>query len=69
MVDVVNYELPLGILRALAHRFGVRRDLKGVFDYRRRIIAVVVPVMTLLTIITAGVLKTSRHSCDACGVL
>jgi hypothetical protein len=39
MVDVVDDELPLGILGALAHRFGVRRDLEGVFDYRRKIIA------------------------------
>ena len=43
MVDVVNYELPLGILGALAHRFGVRRDLEGVFDYRRQIIAALFP--------------------------
>jgi ligand-binding SRPBCC domain-containing protein len=43
MVDVVNYELPLGILGALAHKFGVRRDLEGVFDYRRQIIASLFP--------------------------
>ena len=43
MVDVVNYELPLGILGALAHKIGVRRDLEGVFDYRRQVIASLFP--------------------------
>ncbi len=39
MVDEVNYELPLGILGAIAHRLAVRRDLERVFDYRQRVIA------------------------------
>ena len=39
MVDVVNYQLPLGILGAIAHRLAVRRDLECVFDYRRQAIA------------------------------
>ena len=39
MVDVVNYELPLGFLGSIAHRLGVRRDLERVFDYRMKIIA------------------------------
>ena len=39
MVDVVNYELPLGVLGAIAHKLGVRRDLERVFDYRRQVIA------------------------------
>jgi ligand-binding SRPBCC domain-containing protein len=43
MVDVVNYELPLGILGAFAHKIGVRRDLEGVFDYRRQVIASLFP--------------------------
>jgi ligand-binding SRPBCC domain-containing protein len=43
MVDVVNYELPLGILGAIAHRIGVRRDLEGVFEYRRQVIASLFP--------------------------
>jgi ligand-binding SRPBCC domain-containing protein len=43
MVDVVKYELPLGILGALAHKIGVRRDLEGVFDYRRQVIASLFP--------------------------
>lgn len=38
MVDVVNYQLPLGILGAIAHRLAVRRDLERVFDYRRQAI-------------------------------
>ena len=39
MVDVVNYQLPLGILGAIAHRLAVRRDLERVFDYRQQVIA------------------------------
>jgi ligand-binding SRPBCC domain-containing protein len=39
MVDVVNYQLPLGILGAMAHRLAVRRDLERVFDYRQQVIA------------------------------
>jgi ligand-binding SRPBCC domain-containing protein len=38
MVDVVNYQLPLGILGAIAHRLTVRRDLERVFDYRQEAI-------------------------------
>lgn len=36
MVDVVRYQLPLGILGAMAHRCAVRRDLERVFDFRER---------------------------------
>jgi hypothetical protein len=43
MVDVVNYQLPLGILGAIAHRLAVRRDLERVFDYRRQVIASLFP--------------------------
>ena len=43
MVDVVTYQLPLGILGAMAHRLGVRRDLEQVFDYRERAIATLFP--------------------------
>jgi ligand-binding SRPBCC domain-containing protein len=43
MVDVVNYQLPLGILGAMAHRFAVRRDLERVFDYRRQVIESLFP--------------------------
>jgi ligand-binding SRPBCC domain-containing protein len=34
--DEVGYRLPLGLLGALAHRLGVRRDLEAVFAYRAR---------------------------------
>jgi hypothetical protein len=44
MVDVVNYQLPLGILGAIAHRLAVRRDLERVFDYRRQVIASLFPL-------------------------
>ena len=39
MVDVVNYQLPLGPLGDLVHAAFVRRDLDRVFDYRARVIA------------------------------
>jgi len=37
--DVVDYELPLGPLGRLAHLVAVRRELRGIFDYRERRIA------------------------------
>jgi ligand-binding SRPBCC domain-containing protein len=43
MTDVVNYQLPLGVLGAIAHRFGVRRDLERVFDFREQMIATLFP--------------------------
>ena len=49
MVDVVNYELPLGVLGAIAHRFGVRRDLEQVFDYRQQVIASLFPPSAVVT--------------------
>ena len=39
MTDVVNYELPLGFMGAIAHRLRVRSDLERVFDYRMKVIA------------------------------
>jgi ligand-binding SRPBCC domain-containing protein len=39
IVDRVEYELPLGPLGALAHRLFVARQLRAIFDYRRRVIA------------------------------
>jgi ligand-binding SRPBCC domain-containing protein len=36
--DRVEYELPLGLLGELAHALFVRRQLEGIFDYRRRVI-------------------------------
>ena len=44
MVDVVDYELPLGILGSIAHSLRVRQDLEGVFDYRMKVIAERFPV-------------------------
>ena len=43
MMDVVKYELPLGMLGAIAHKFGVKRDLEQVFDYRQQVIASLFP--------------------------
>lgn len=37
--DRVEYELPFGPLGGLAHRFFVARQLRAIFDYRRRAIA------------------------------
>jgi ligand-binding SRPBCC domain-containing protein len=34
--DEVHYQLPLGILGALAHLISVRRDLERIFAYRQR---------------------------------
>ena len=39
MIDVVDYELPLGVLGEIAHKLKVRRDVEGIFDYRRETIA------------------------------
>ena len=36
MRDVVQYELPFGILGSAAHRLVVARQLKRIFDYRGR---------------------------------
>jgi hypothetical protein len=34
MVDEVRYELPLGLLVDIAHRFMVRGDAERIFAYR-----------------------------------
>ena len=47
VVDAVKYRLPLGVLGAMAHRLGVRRDLERVFDYREQVIASLFPVIAL----------------------
>jgi ligand-binding SRPBCC domain-containing protein len=39
IVDRVAYELPFGPLGTLAHTLLVRRQLEGIFDYRREAIA------------------------------
>jgi ligand-binding SRPBCC domain-containing protein len=47
MVDLVNYELPFGPMGAIAHQFGVRRDLERVFDYRQKVIAEMFPPLSI----------------------
>jgi ligand-binding SRPBCC domain-containing protein len=36
--DVVDYQLPLGVLGRMAHAAFVRRQLAGIFDHRERVI-------------------------------
>lgn len=36
--DEVDYELPLGPLGRLAHTMAVERQLRRIFDYRRRVV-------------------------------
>lgn len=44
MEDVVEYQLPFGLLGQLAHAAVVRRQLAAIFDYRARAIAARFPV-------------------------
>lgn len=39
--DIVDYELPLGPLGAMAHALFVRRALQRIFDYREQVIGAV----------------------------
>jgi len=39
VIDVVDYELPLGPLGTLAHTLAVRATLERIFDHRREVIA------------------------------
>ncbi|MCA1580298.1 MAG: SRPBCC family protein [Acidobacteria bacterium] len=43
MGDRVEYELPFGVLGRLAHTLLVRRQLHGIFDYRRQAIEKIFP--------------------------
>ena len=36
--DEVQYELPFGVLGRIAHRLRVRKDVEGIFAYRREVI-------------------------------
>lgn len=36
MTDIVTYKLPLGVLGSLGHRLLIRRQLQGIFRYRRQ---------------------------------
>lgn len=38
MEDHVDYALPFGVLGRIVHRLAVRRQLEGIFEYRRRAI-------------------------------
>lgn len=38
MRDLVNYKLPLGFLGQIAHFLFVNKQLKGIFDYRRKVL-------------------------------
>ena len=38
MTDIVHYKLPLGILGDIANTLFVRKQLKGIFDYRYEIV-------------------------------
>lgn len=38
MKDTVNYVLPLGWLGVLAHSLFVKRQLKNIFDYRKKVV-------------------------------
>ena len=43
MLDSLNYALPLGVLGTLAHSVKVRKDVEGIFDYRRQRIEEIFP--------------------------
>lgn len=45
MRDRVEYELPFGALGRMAHTLLVRRQLEGVFDYRRQAIEGIFPAI------------------------
>ena len=38
MTDIVHYKLPLGFLGDIAHALFVKKQLKGIFDYRFKIV-------------------------------
>ena len=38
MTDTVRYVLPLGLLGRLAHALFVKRQIRGIFDYRSRVL-------------------------------
>ena len=38
MTDIVHYKLPFGILGELAHSLFVKKQLKGIFDYRFKVV-------------------------------
>ena len=38
MTDIVHYKLPFGILGEMAHSLFVKKQLKGIFDYRFKVV-------------------------------
>jgi ligand-binding SRPBCC domain-containing protein len=38
MRDLVTYKLPLGFLGILAHRLFIRKKLKEIFEYRKKVL-------------------------------
>jgi len=38
MTDIVHYKLPLGFLGDIAHGLFVQKQLKGIFDYRYKVV-------------------------------
>jgi ligand-binding SRPBCC domain-containing protein len=38
MTDIVHYKLPLGFLGDIAHTLFVKQQLKGIFDYRFKVV-------------------------------
>lgn len=38
MEDIVNYELPFGVLGKLVHPFVVKNRIAAIFDYRRKVL-------------------------------
>jgi ligand-binding SRPBCC domain-containing protein len=38
MTDIVTYKLPLGFLGSLAHSLFVKKKLKGIFNYRTKVL-------------------------------
>jgi ligand-binding SRPBCC domain-containing protein len=43
MRDTVSYQLPLGFVGILAHKLFIRKQLAGIFDYRRERVAALFP--------------------------
>jgi len=38
MQDIIHYALPFGLLGRMMHRLKVRRQLEGIFDYRKKVL-------------------------------
>ncbi len=44
MTDIVSYKPPLGILGSVANRLLLRRQLEGIFTYRKKALEVIFPL-------------------------